>query len=259
MMPAPSLPQNPKDGQALMVHLQAIAQEMHRMGSGHKHSLTKSTACYIFYSSNNFTHIRQISMAHTNTNIIMKFMEHTKTLCTEEFVKNMLLCFAAPTISGIKAACLINFTRKDEDMRSVWLRCSGEWLASLKVQALLLNEHCPCMNALVLIYRRELVARALGCDEACELLAEYGYPLHDVDACLECLRRKFRTGFPHEIGLFLDYPPEDVRGFIENRQAQKLSCPCCWKVYGNAEEAVCRFRKYKQAECEAARQILAGK
>ncbi|MBQ7217079.1 MAG: DUF3793 family protein [Synergistaceae bacterium] len=198
-------------------------------------------------------------MAHTDTNIIRKFMEHTKTLCAEEFVKNMLLCFAAPTISGIKASCLINFSRKNEDIRSAWLRLSRKWLDSLNVQALLLNEHCPCMNALVLIYRRELLARALCCDEACTLLAEYGYPLNDVDACLECLRKKFRTGFPHEIGLFLDYPPEDVRGFIENREPRKISCPCCWKVYGNVQKAVQAFREYKRAECEAARQILAGK
>ncbi len=205
------------------------------------------------------THIEKISMAQTDTNIIRKFMEHTKTLCTEDFVRNMLLCFAAPTISGIKASCLINFCRKGEDVRTVWQKCSEGWLCSLKVQALLLNEHCPCMNALVLIYKRELVARALCCDEACALLSEYGYPLHDVDACLECLRKKFRTGFPHEIGLFLDYPPEDVRGFIEKREAQKLSCPCCWKVYGNVQKAVQAFRKYKRAECEAACKILAGK
>ena len=198
-------------------------------------------------------------MAYTDASIIMKFMEHTKTLSTENFIRNMLLCFGAPTISGIKASCLINFSRKNEDMRSTWLKHSSEWLSSLNVQALLLNEHCQCMNALVLIYRRELVARALCCDEACALLAEYGYPLHDVDACLECLMKKFRTGFPHEIGLFLDYPPEDVRGFIEKREAVKLPCPCCWKVYGNVQKAVQAFRKYKRAECEAARQILAGK
>ena len=223
-------------------------------------ALTNILRCYKFLVIKQIhTHATKISMAHTDTNIIRKFMEHTKTLCAEEFVKNMLLCFAAPTISGIKASCLINFSRKNEDIRSAWLRLSRKWLDSLNVQALLLNEHCPCMNALVLIYRRELLARALCCDEACTLLAEYGYPLNDVDACLECLRKKFRTGFPHEIGLFLDYPPEDVRGFIENREPRKISCPCCWKVYGNVQKAVQAFREYKRAECEAARQILAGK
>lgn len=52
-------------------------------------------------------------------------------------------------------------------------------------------------------------------------------------------------GFPDEIGLFLGYPPEDVRGFIENKAA---GCKCvgCWKVYGDAEAARAVFAKYKK-------------
>ena len=190
--------------------------------------------------------------------IITAFMKHVKCLRAEEFIRCTLLCFGAPTITGVKAATLINFRRRDEDLRSVWREHADEWLAPLNVQWLLLNEHAQHTNALVMIYRRELLARALGCDEACCLLAEFGYPLHDVDACLECLRGKFGEGFPHEIGLFLDYPAEDVRGFIENRTAKKLSCPCCWKVYGDVHHAAEKFRQYKQVECEAARLILAG-
>ena len=30
-------------------------------------------------------------------------------------------------------------------------------------------------------------------------------------------RLQENEGFPHEIGLFLGYPPEDVLGFIENK------------------------------------------
>ena len=199
-------------------------------------------------------------MAQKNSNTIKVFMEHVKNLCPEDFMRNLLLCFAAPTITGIKASCLLNFRRHNhEDMRSLWLKHADDWLAPLNVQWLLLNEHSQSLNALVLIYRRELLAEALQCDQACDILSEYGYPLHDVDACLECLRKKFCTAFPHEIGLFLDYPPEDVRGFIENRKAKKLSCPCYWKVYSNAEQAVKKFKDYRRVECEAARLILTGK
>ena len=197
-------------------------------------------------------------MTPKHANVIKNFMIHMKTLDTKSFMKNMLLCFCAPTISGIKAASLINLKRHDEDLRSLWREHSGEWLAALNVQGLLLNEHGQHKNALVMVYRRELLAKVLGCSEACCLLREYGYPLNDVDACLECLREKFCSTFPHEIGLFLDYPPEDVRGFIENRPAKKLSCPCCWKVYGDVHRAAEKTRQYKQAECEAARMILAG-
>ena len=40
--------------------------------------------------------------------------------------------------------------------------------------------------------------------------------------------------FPHEIGLFLGYPPEDVQGFLENRLCK---CVGCWKVYGDEQAA----------------------
>lgn len=206
---------------------------------------------YIYKQADNFMKINHSA-------IITAFMKHVKCLRAEEFIRCTLLCFGAPTITGVKAATLINFKRHDEDLRSVWREHADDWLAPLNVQSLLLNEHTQHKNALVMIYRRELLSRALGCDEACCLLAEFGYPLHDVDACLECLQGKFCSGFPHEIGLFLDYPAEDVRGFIENRQAKKLSCPCCWKVYGDVRKAAEKFQQYKQAECEAARLILAG-
>ena len=195
-------------------------------------------------------------MTQTHANIMQKFMKHIKNSSTEDFIRSMLFCFCAPTIKGLKAACLINFRRnKDEDMRTIWKLHADEWLVPFGLEWLLLNDEGN--NALVLIYRRELLAKALGCDEACDILKSKGYPLHDVDACLKCLREKYCESFPHEIGLFLDYPPCDVKGFMENRCAKNLACPGYWKVYGNVKRAREIFRKYKQAECEAAKLILA--
>ena len=51
--------------------------------------------------------------------------------------------------------------------------------------------------------------------------------------------------FPHEIGLFLGYPPEDVYGFIENK-ADGFKCVGCWKVYGDARAAQKTFARYKK-------------
>ena len=58
--------------------------------------------------------------------------------------------------------------------------------------------------------------------------------------------------FPHEVGLFLSYPPEDVKGFIENRAAN-AKCTGVWKVYGDERQARQAFAKYKkctQVYCE---------
>jgi hypothetical protein len=49
--------------------------------------------------------------------------------------------------------------------------------------------------------------------------------------------------FPHEVGFFLGYPPEDVIGFMENNGK---GCKLCgtWKVYGDVEKARACFREY---------------
>lgn len=65
--------------------------------------------------------------------------------------------------------------------------------------------------------------------------------------CINRLIKKLREepDFPHEIGLFLGYPLEDVKGFIENK-ADCSKCSGCWKVYGNEEKALKLFEKYQK-------------
>ena len=196
-----------------------------------------------------------------SANIIQKFMEHIKDFDDENYIRSLLFCFGAPTIKGIKAACLINFRRHgNEDMKTLWKQNADKWLKPLGVQWLVLNDNSENKNALILIYRRELLTLALGCEKACEILKSRGYPLDDLDACLNCLRKKISGEFPHEIGLFLDYPPDDVKCFMENKKCEnQLRDGCYWKVYGNVKKARRTFKKYRKAECDAARLILTGK
>lgn len=64
--------------------------------------------------------------------------------------------------------------------------------------------------------------------------------------------------FPHEIGLFLGYPPEDVCGFIENR-AGGYKCVGEWKVYGDADKAKEIFAKYRKCTEVYCAQFAQGK
>lgn len=51
--------------------------------------------------------------------------------------------------------------------------------------------------------------------------------------------------FPHEIGIFLGYPLEDVILF-EKQNGKNCKYCGCWKSYSNAEEAKSCCCKYKQ-------------
>ena len=81
----------------------------------------------------------------------------------------------------------------------------------------------------------------------------------NLRAKLNCLQARFAEGggFPHEIGLFLGYPPEDVRAFVATGGA---GCKLCgyWKVYHNVEAARACFARYDACRDRLCRAIAQG-
>lgn len=102
-------------------------------------------------------------------------------------------------------------------------------------------------GALIYIYRPSKLSADLSHSTADAILRRHGYRTGSCGQCIVQLIRRLQEQdeFPHEIGLFLGYPPEDVDGFIENR-ACDCKCVGCWKVYGNEEEAKKKFAQYKK-------------
>lgn len=149
----------------------------------------------------------------------------------------------SPTLAGIKTGNLFRCTFSDkEELRQDlchWNRVLGP--KGVRVMPLSVKEH----SALIYLYRPVQLRRDIQNEAARELLEEKGYPSGSPDRFLLHLMQELKkgTGFPHEIGLFLGYPPEDVRGFIEN-QAHNQKCTGCWKVYGDVESATKTFHRY---------------
>lgn len=108
-------------------------------------------------------------------------------------------------------------------------------------------------KATMLLYRSEELVQYFSDEQVRALLRAIGYR----DFSLEALLHKFcehydayqqgNAGFPHEMGLFLGYPIEDVVGFIEN-QGKNFLYTGYWKVYDNLQDKVCLFQKFELAE-----------
>lgn len=161
----------------------------------------------------------------------------------------LLIQNCAPTLAGIKTANLFSCAcETEEDLRATVRRLNRLLTGKgLRVLPLRLRNG----RALIYVYRPALLRRDWDNALACELLSERGYCCEDQGQCLRRLMTRLREDgdFPHEIGLFLGYPPEDVRGFIENR-AGGCKCIGCWKVYGDEERAKTTFAQYKTCtEC----------
>lgn len=103
------------------------------------------------------------------------------------------------------------------------------------------------MAVLLYIYRPGKLKKDFAVKGTSELLEEYGYTVGEPGKCIVQLSKRLNESeeFPHEIGLFLGYPLEDVKGFIEN-SAEGYKCVGCWKVYGDEQDAKKKFERYRK-------------
>ena len=164
-----------------------------------------------------------------------------------------LISQAAPTLAGLKTGnlfpcCYSSWSSLLNEIRAV------NRLLSAKGLCLIPLRHRN-NRALLYLYRPAELERDLMDSTAREVLREAGYRCESCAACVRQLVERFhREGeFPHEIGLFLSYPPEDVRGFMEHA-GRGCKCVGCWKVYGDEQKARNTFRAYKHCtDCYRAR------
>ena len=176
----------------------------------------------------------------------------------------------APVLTGIKPASMFSCPLKSAQC------CGNPACTSLKlVDFLLAYGDCRARlsrlgiemtildqrerSALVFVYRPSHLLRTISSKESAEFLKTLGYDVSDVNKSLNILAQRIdvanpgsgrrRTcSFPHEIGVFLGYPVEDVIGFMENQGDNYLVCGC-WKAYSNASDAItcfCRFEECTQ-------------
>ncbi len=109
-----------------------------------------------------------------------------------------------------------------------------------------------CQQAVLLLYRYLPLCHYLQSREVQKLLCQAGYPMLAMQGLLEWLAMRFaeykrsHAGFPHEIGLFLGYPPEDVYGFIKNN-GKNFLCTGYWKVYQDQEQKARLFQMFDRA------------
>ena len=154
-----------------------------------------------------------------------------------------LVKFGSPTLAGLKTGNIFTCEYTDLHELSGQLRDLNRKLVPRGLRLIPLR--WSKKRVLLYLYRPDRLQRDLAGEEARDLLSQEGYSDRNSESCLlELIRRlRGRKAFPHEIGLFLSYPPEDVRGFIRYRGARSKMTGC-WQVYGDAEAARKTFDRF---------------
>lgn len=159
--------------------------------------------------------------------------------------EEVLIRQCAPTIAGIKTGSLFTCPYEDKDELKKEVRAFNRKYASKGLCLIPLRFNND--RVLLYMYRPEGLSHDLQDSLAREVLEQEGYPWDNSSKCVARLMKKFRESkdFPHEIGLFLSYPPEDVKGFIDNN-AHNYKCSGIWKVYGDVNKAQTMFSRFKR-------------
>mgnify|MGYP002621569832 CR=1 FL=1 len=169
-----------------------------------------------------------------------------------------LLRHCSPTLACLKTANMFSCSYECEKNFDSSVKAWNEIFNSKGIELIVLKKKNN--TALIYVCRKSRLADDLAKDGVAEFLAGYGYNCIDVDKAINTLRKRLlcMDGFPHEIGLFLDYPLDDVKGFISNAGANS-KCAGCWKVYCNEAEAQKKFAQYKKCKEVYSRLYMDGK
>ena len=169
-----------------------------------------------------------------------------------------LVQHCAPTLASIKTANLFSCSYESESNLEYAVKVWNEIFKNKGIELIVLKKQKE--KALIYVCRKSRLRADLAKDGVKEFLAAYGYRGIDADDAIDTLKGRLRSvsEFPHEIGIFLDYPLGDVKGFIENAGAN-CKCAGCWKVYCNECEAVKMFTRFKKCTEVYSRLYLSGK
>lgn len=159
--------------------------------------------------------------------------------------EEMILRHCAPTLARIKTANLFTWEVESREELNKALRRYNKRFVKKGLKILPLRYKNG--RALIYVYRPSLLSKDLKHSYAKELLGELGYIPQSTGLAIGRLIKRLDEveSFPHEIGLFLGYPAEDVKGFIEDG-SRNYKCKGYWKVYSDEEKARKLFEKYRK-------------
>lgn len=160
-----------------------------------------------------------------------------------------------PFLKKLKVACIITLETEMYTNLEEMLENTG---IQLKILSVSKNRY------LLLFFYPDRLQQHLRDPHVQEFLKEYGYTNSSLSWMLKRLEMRINQfakrnmGFPHEIGVFLEYPIEDVKGFIKFEGKGYLMTGY-WKVYSNPQRARKIFQTYDHAKMCAVNEFLTGK
>lgn len=157
-------------------------------------------------------------------------------------IRKNLISLCAPTLLGIKPSSIFTLRNISKSYLESLIEYWNEYL-NPRLYLRIIKEKNDMF--LILVYDLEKLKKLLNKLECKNFLINCGYNCENLDCLFNTLTYKLKEDeFPHEIGLILGYPLNDVQAFIKEK-GQNYKLAGIWKVYGDVESARENFNNYK--------------
>lgn len=159
-------------------------------------------------------------------------------------IETQLALQCASLITGLKISNLLILSSENERVVKSILNKS-----MISYYRLLKNDE----KITYLLFKRQELERVIKDEDVWKIFRSNGYKTLHIGKILRTFQLRYEDyvngniEFPHEMGLLLEYPVEDVVGFVDNKGKNFLYSGY-WKVYKNMKEKVKLFRKFEVAE-----------
>jgi len=156
-----------------------------------------------------------------------------------------LVRHCAPTLAGLKTANLFCLEMTDGVVLCNVLARWNQMLNPKGVAARVVAERHG--RYFIYVYRNSALQNLGDSCEVRNFLKGFGYSCFDAESLLNFfqVRMSHSVCFPHEVGVFLGYPLQDVKDFIAYG-GKNYKLIGCWKVYNDVPNSMHIFEVYKK-------------
>lgn len=159
------------------------------------------------------------------------------------YFEKLMVSYCSCTLAGIKVgsmlSCLKSQFKDLESCLTYYQKVLDEH--GLKIELLATKDTIW----IVYIYNPYILSALMEDDKIQKFLSSFGYSSGTLEEKLCFLKERLKKAeFPHEIGVFLGYPLDDIQSFMKN-EGRDYKLNGDWKVYHDPVKKYALFQLYK--------------
>ncbi|WP_105616545.1 DUF3793 family protein [Vallitalea okinawensis] len=159
-----------------------------------------------------------------------------------DYLKAYLIYYTAPTIVGVKPSTIITINNQ-KGVKALWDSYGRKVIDELGLYVHTIKE--DERKVTILLYHSISLEATLRQPKHRAFLKRFGYNNAALHQSLERLKDRFEHLCPHEMGIFLGFPLDEVIAYMECPNQECLLCGY-WKVYKDQEYAEKTFKLFDQ-------------